>query len=155
MSETSNQLAELSHLAETLNKETDTYTEALTQLESKLRKMNLGIEAWVTLDETDVSGTPLRGTSMRTMLGYAKTFPDGWGFAVKEVRVERGLYEGDESCPWENHYEEDQPKLLLKSSRELRILAAQRIEYLLNGLRNNANAAIKSLKEARTLAGQV
>jgi hypothetical protein len=155
MNETNNQLAELSHLAETLNKETDTYTEALTQLESKLKKMNLGIEAWVILDETDGSGTPLRGTSMRTMLGYAKTFPDGWGFAVKEVRVERGLYEGDESSPWENHYEEDQPKLLLKSSRELRIRASQRMEYLLNELRDQAKASIKSLREARTLAGRV
>ena len=155
MIDTSNQLAELSNLAQTLNKETDTYREALTQLESKLKKMNLGIETWVTLDETGMSGTPMRGTSMMTMLGFAKTFPDGWGIAVKEVRVERGFYEGDESCPWENHYEEDQPKLLLKSSRELRILASKRIEYLLNEMRDQAKAAIKSLQEARKVAEQV
>jgi hypothetical protein len=155
MLETTNQLAELSHLAQTLNRETDTYTEALTQLESKLKKMNLGVEAWVTLDETGVSGTPMRGTYMRTMLGFAKTFPDGWGFAVKELRIEAGLYEGEESQPYENQYDEDQPKLLLKSSRELRIRASQRIGYLLNELRDQAQAAIKSLQEARKLAGQV
>jgi hypothetical protein len=155
MIDTSSHLAELSNLAQTLNKETDSYTAALTHLENKLRKMNLGVEGWVTVDETDFSGTPMRSSTMRTMLGFAKTVPDGWGIAVKEVRVERGFYEGDESCPWEMSYEEDQPKALLKSSRELRILASRRIEALLSELRDQARAAIKSLQEARKVAEQI
>jgi hypothetical protein len=81
--------------------------------------------------------------------------PDGWGFAVKELRVERGFFEGDESAPWENDYDEDPPKLLLKSSRELRILASQRIEYLLGQMRDRAEAAIESLRTASKLAEQV
>ena len=149
-----NQLAELSRLAETLNKETDTYTDALAQLEKKLRKMNLGVEAWVCLKAVGTKGTPERGTSIDTMLGYAKT-PDGWGFAVKDVRVENGLYEGYEDCPWENAYEQGEPKLLLKSSREVRMLAAQRIEYLLSELQTRMTEAIKSLQEARTLAERI
>lgn len=151
MLETSNRLTELSHLAETLNKETDTYTEALSQLEGKLKKLNLGIETWVNLDETKASGNPLRNTSTVVMLGFAKT-SDGWGFAIKDVRVERGFFEGDESCPWENHYDESEPKLLLKCSREQRILASHRVEYLLNSLQDQAKMTIKSLQDARKFA---
>lgn len=153
MIESSKQLTELSHLAEALNQETDAYSEALSQLEKKLRKMNLGIEAWVTLTQKGVSGSPGRDSSLRTMLGYAKT-SDGWGFAVKDIRVESGFYENDESCPYENHYEQGDPKPLLKSSRELRTLAASRMAYLLNELRDQAATAIKALQEARDLADQ-
>src|ERR1700678_2920978 len=94
-------LAELSRLAETLNKETDSYTQSLVQLEKKLSKMNLGVGAWVPLKECGTLGTPRRDSSLLTMLGYAKT-SDGWSFALKDVRIERGYFEGDESCPWEN-----------------------------------------------------
>src|SRR5438445_1828359 len=109
-------IAELSHLAATLNKATDTYTEALSQLEKKLKSLNLGIEAWVTLDETCISGSTTCSTSVRTMLGYAKTVPNGWGFVVQKVRVERGLLEGDPCLPWQQPFEEEQPRMLLQSS---------------------------------------
>jgi hypothetical protein len=154
MIETNNQLAELSHLAQVLNKETDAYSEALSQLENKLKKMNLGIEAWVNLAESSVSGNPMRSTFWRTMLGFAKT-SDGWGFAVKQVRVESGFYENDESCPWENHYDESEPKLLLKASREQRIIAAQRMEYLLKELTGQARATISFLQQARYMADKM
>jgi hypothetical protein len=128
--------------------------EALTQLQSKLRKMNLGIDAWVTLSETGVSGTPGRDSAIRKMLGYAKT-SDGWGFVVKDVRVESGFYEGDTTAPWQSHYEQDEPKLLLKCSREVRTQAAPRVGDLLNALQAEANEAIKALQQARKLAEQV
>jgi hypothetical protein len=150
---TPNSLAELSHLARTLNEQTDAYTESLTKLEKKLREMNLGVEAWVPLKDTRMSGTPDRDTSIRTILGYAKT-SDGWGFATQDLRLESGFFEGDESCPWTNEYEIDQPKLLLKGSRELRILAARRIGDLLNALKSAAEDAVKSLCEARLVTEQ-
>ncbi|HEV2991298.1 MAG TPA: hypothetical protein VG759_22860 [Candidatus Angelobacter sp.] len=144
-------LAELSNLAEDLNKETDSYTETLTNLEKNLRKLNLGVEAWVRLEERNRSGNPMRHSSTITELGYAKT-SDGWGFAVRDVRVERGYYQGDEDCPWEEHFPEGLPKPLLKSSRELRIEASREIENLLLELQNAAKAALGSVRKAKTVA---
>lgn len=152
--ENNDHLAQLSRIAQTLNQETDAYTESLTQLEKKLRQMNLGVEAWVPLKESGMSGTPGRDSSLLTVLGYAKT-SDGWGFALRDVRVERGYFEGDESCPWENHYNEGEPTLLLKSSRELRIHAAKRIGDLLLALQAASNEALKALQEAKKIAEQV
>jgi hypothetical protein len=150
---TANSLAELSLLARNLNEQTDAYTESLTKLEKNLRQMNLGVEAWVTLKETRMSGTPNRDTATRTILGYAKT-PDGWGFAVQDLRVENGFWEGDESCPWTNVYENEEPKLLLKASRELRILAAGRIGDLLEALKSGTKEAIMSIYKARLVTEQ-
>ncbi len=147
-------LAELSRLAEALNQQTDLYTQSLTELEKKLVRMNLGIETWVTLMEVATSGTPNRDTCIRTLLGFAKT-SEGWGFATKEYRIERGYFQGDEDCPYENHYEESPAKLLLKSSREVRIRAAGRIEELLDALKDRAEQTIPKLREASDLARQV
>lgn len=146
-------LAELSYLAETLNQETDVYTQSLADLERKLVRMNLGIETWVVLEEIRTSGTPKRDTCTRTLLGFAKT-GEGWGFAVQDVRIERGFFQGDSDCPYENQYEDAPPKLLLKSSRDLRIKAASRIEYLLDALKRNAEQTIPALREAREVAQQ-
>ena len=147
-------LAELSRLAEILNKETDTYTQSLTQLENKLNKLNLGIEAWVPLSESASSGSVDRQSQIRTLLGYAKT-SEGWGFAIEDVRIERGYFEGDINCPWENHFEENPARLLLKSSRELRIKAASKIEELLEALKGRAEEVLPTLRQAIEVAKQI
>lgn len=149
-----NHLAQLSSLAAVLNQETDAYTKSLADLEKKLNRLNLGIEAWVVLTESSKSGTPNRDTTTRTILGYAKT-EEGWGFALQEIRVERGYYQNDADCPWENQYEEAPPKLLLKSSRELRMRAAHRIEELLQALIARANDVIPTLQKAKELCESV
>ena len=145
-------LEELSRLAETINQETDSYTQSLAELEKKLVCMNLGIEAWVPLNpEVATSGIPERNTRIRTILGFAKT-TEGWGFAVQDVRIDRGFLDGDPNCPYENRFEDSPPKLLLKSSRELRILAAGRIEEVLDALKLEAEETISALKKAAGLA---
>jgi hypothetical protein len=145
--ETTNRLEQLSRLAQTLNKETDAYTESLAQLEGRLRQISLGVEAWVRLE------APNSDDKIVTMLGYAKT-PEGWGFAIQDARVERGFFEGNQDCPWENHYNLGDPRLLLKSSRELRILAASRMEELLAALEASANNAVAALQKAQQLAAK-
>jgi hypothetical protein len=148
-------LSELARLAETLNEETDSYTDLLSELEKQLRQLNLGIECWVTLLEVAKSGSPNgRETYIRTLLGYAKT-DEGWGFATKEVRVERGYYQGDLDCPYENDYDESQPKPLLKSSRQLRLQAAQRLGDLLEALKSTGQSFLSSIQDAKKLAKQV
>jgi hypothetical protein len=146
-----NHLSQLSSLAQVLNQETDSYTKSLTELEKKINALNLGIETWVLLIESGESGNSNRGIYRQTLLGYAKT-DEGWGFAVQERRVERGFFENDSSCPYENEYDEGPAKLLLKSSRDLRIRAARKIEDLLQGLIAKANDVIPTLKKAKELS---
>jgi len=64
---------------------------ARTTLVPKLNRLNLGVEAWVVLFESGQAGTPNRDTYSRTLLGYAKT-EEGWGFAVKDKRIERVFF---------------------------------------------------------------
>jgi len=78
---------------------------ARTTLVPKLNRLNLGVEAWVVLFESGQAGTPNRDTYSRTLLGYAKT-EEGWGFAVKDKRIERGFFENDPTCRYENEYDE-------------------------------------------------
>lgn len=146
-------LEQLSSLAAILNQETDSYTQSLAALEKKLNSMNLGIEAWVVLTESGQEGTPNRDSYQRILFGYAKT-DEGWGFAIKEKRVERGFWQNDEDCPWENEYDEGPAKLLLKSSRELRIKAARQLENLMQTLTARANEVIPTLQNAQRLAGE-
>jgi hypothetical protein len=146
-----NHLSQLSSLAQVLNQETDSYTKSLTELEKKINALNLGIETWVLLIESGESGNSNRGFYRQTLLGYAKT-DEGWGFAVQERRVERGFFENDSNCPYENECDEGPAKLLLKSSRDLRIRAARKIEDLLEGLIAKANDVIPTLKKAKELS---
>jgi hypothetical protein len=143
-----NHLSQLSSLAQVLNQETDSYTKSLTELQKRINGLNLGIETWVVLSESGKAGTPNRDTYRQTLLGYAKT-DEGWGFAIQERRIERGFFQDDSNCPYENEYDEGPAKLLLKSSRELRIRAAGRIEDLLQGLIARANDVIPTLKKAK------
>jgi len=145
---------ELTALASVLNEESNAYTQSLVSLQAKINKLNLGIEAWVTLSEGEKTGEPGRDTTIRTLFGYART-SDGWGFATKRVRIERGFFEGDHQCPWENHYDEEAPKLLLKSSRELRIQAAEHIESLLEALKDRAEEVLPTLEKAQQLAKEL
>jgi len=148
-----NQLNELAHLSQLLNKESDSHSQYLAQLEKYLRQLNLGVETWVVLSESSMSGTPSRDSSRRTYLGYAKT-DEGWLFATKIVRVERGYWQGDSDCPWENEYEEEQPKPLLKSSREIRLQAAAMLPRLLDALKENAEETLKALQQANSRLAQ-
>ena len=149
-----NHLSQLSSLAQALNQETDSYTKSLIELQKRLNKFNLGIEVWVGLLESGQAGTPNQGTYSQTLLGYAKV-DKGWGLAIKEKRIERVFVDGDSSCPYENDYDEGPAKLLLECSRELRILAAGRMERLLEALITAANDVIPTLRKARELAQSI
>jgi hypothetical protein len=137
----------LSRLAQKLNQTTDSYTQSLTDVEKQLREMNIGVEAWIEISETVKSGTPDRETSLRKMLGYSRV-TDGWSLAVKTVRVERGCQENDPNNLWENIYEEEAPKPLLKASRDVRIEAAEHVPVLLAAIEGRVAQLIQSVEEA-------
>jgi hypothetical protein len=140
-------LAVLSHLSESLNSVTDTYTKSLAEMQATLRKMNLGIKAWVPLSEVSKSGEPMRNKSIWLELGYAKT-REGWGFAVRKVRRERGYYEGELDCPWTDEYIEEDPTPLLKESREVRLEASEQVERLLDELQRRGKELLESVAKA-------
>src|SRR5579884_1504068 len=140
-------LSSLSFLAEKLNQTTDIYMQSLTAVENWLREMNLGVETWLEVSESAKSGSPDHETFQRKLLGYAK-LADGWSLAVKTVRVERGCWKNDPASPWENIYEQDAPKPLLKASRDLRIEAAEYVPRLLENLEVRVRELIKSVVEA-------
>jgi rubrerythrin len=140
-------LVSLSRLAEKLNQTTDAYTQSLTALEKQLREMNIGIEIWLEINETAKSGSPSRETSLRKLLGYAR-LTEGWSLAVKTVRVERGYMADDAQTPWENVYEEEAAKALLKASREQRIEAAEHVPKLLEQLEARMTELIRSVEQA-------
>lgn len=140
-------LASLSRLAEKLNQTTDSYTRSLIDVEKQLRDMNIGVETWLTISETAKSGSPDRETSSRKMLGYAK-LSDGWSLAVKTLRIERGQMPNDRETHWENIYEDESPRPLLKSSREWRIEAAAHVPALLNAIETHATELVLSLEKA-------
>ncbi len=140
-------LVSLSRLAEKLNQTTDSYTQSLTAVEKQLREMNLGVEIWLEVAETAKSGSPDRETSLRKLLGYAR-LTDGWSLAVKNLRVERGYLQNDSERPWENIYDEDPPKSLLKASRDLRIAAAEHVPRLLETLETRVMELIQSVEQA-------
>jgi hypothetical protein len=144
---------ELSRLAEKLNQESDAFTTRLASLNEKLNKLNLGVEVWLErspLSDQLTAGNPMRDTNEQTLLGFAKT-PDGWGLAVKDVRIERGYYENDLDCPWNCTYEVSQPKLLLKSSRQLRLKAASALPLLLEDIKEKAEQVLAQIEKARHL----
>lgn len=140
-------LSSLSLLAGKLNQTTDIYMQSLTAVESRLREMNLGVETWLEISESIKSGSPECETSLRKLLGYAK-LADGWSLAIKTVRVERRCWKNDAASPWENIYEQDPPKPLLKASRDLRIEAAEYVPRLLESLELRVKELIKSVIEA-------
>ncbi|HEV3040846.1 MAG TPA: hypothetical protein VHA33_23975 [Candidatus Angelobacter sp.] len=105
------------------------------------------MESWIEIAETAKAGNPDRETSLRKLLGYVK-LADGWSLAVKTVRIERGCWQNDPKSPWENTYEEEAPKPLLKASRDLRIEAAQFVPKLLERLEERVAELIRSVEEA-------
>lgn len=71
-------LKQLTHEAELLNSASDILQEAITVIESRLKKMNLGIAAW-----HKCSGAKTHSE----YLGYAK-FNGRWGIGIKTVPVD-------------------------------------------------------------------
>ena len=121
-------LSALDSQAGRLNELSDEINGKLAAIESRIVGMNIGMDFWY--------GSPIRrkdavvtsigdGTSTEIVELLGLTKEEGkWCLAVKAIKVEKGFFEGDYNCPYENRYFAGIPITpLLSSSRELRIAA--------------------------------
>lgn len=136
----SNSFARLEKLSAQLNKSSDSVSDTLKRLESKLATLRLGVEVW--LDKplcveplTDSNGKTMEIIS--TFLGYAKV--DGtWHIAIQndfELTTT-----GDPSG--------DHPQAIQQASREERIMALQRIPELIKAIEAKAEGELKKIESA-------
>lgn len=118
---------ELESSANELNNASETLNETLANVEQKLRRLNFGFEVWFEQplfqsDSTGGIGLYEHSTDFIDVLGFASV--DGkWSLAVKRMKRVSGFYQGDETCPYTNHYADGAPVSLLSQSRSIRMSA--------------------------------
>lgn len=154
--EISRLLAELAQTAQTLNRESDSINALIERFEETLRKLNVGLEVWVTdpslrrehwTEENDEGEVVERGTR-EDELGFAK-YPDEWRLVIRTA-----AYREHPDGRWElvntGHYT---PLLkympLLQASRDIRIKALALFPALLKELKREADAALRAIEDAK------
>jgi hypothetical protein len=128
-----NSFKQLSVASSQLNAVSDELGKLIAQLESELKKLNLGIEGWVQIDGG--SSDPNGHEWWSRNVGYAKV--DGkWGIALRSAS-------GDVRSP---EYDDSDTKLFNEAPRDLRIAAIDKIPDLLEKLSAAAEATTKEIK---------
>jgi prefoldin subunit 5 len=122
---------ELSSAAESLNSVSDALSKAVADIDDGLKKLNLGIEAWVSV----CAGTDHRdATYWSRDLGYAKV-NGKWGIALREVE---GSHVNDDH--------EIEEWLFNDAARSSRLEAIKKIPELLSKLQEEAAKVTKMLQ---------
>lgn len=131
--EISRLLSELSEVAATLNRESDSLNALIERFQHILRQLNVGLEVWLV--------NPIRRDSrpsgvVETYLGFAKG-GDNW-----ELRIRHSTYCGDEGLT------EDECALL-DASRADRIAALEAFPSILVVLKEKAEEAVQAIQDAK------
>jgi len=127
----------LHSVAVDLNATSDQIGKPIVELDSALKKLNLGISAWVTV----LSETKPNGTVRHADIGYAKI--DGtWGIALRHVK-------GDYSHP------DPEEWLFNDAPRSLRLAAIGHIPDLLEKLSKEAVETTAELKKQLSTVQEV
>jgi len=136
----------LSAVASDLNSVSDELGKSVTELDSALKKLNLGISVWVSMRGND--GLPEDTWYRNEDLGYAK-IGGKWGIALRTVS-------GDYQYPEHENVEE---WLFNDAPRSLRLSAIGHVAELLDALSKEADETTKKLKaklaEAQAVATAV
>ena len=120
----------LSAVASDLNFSSDELGKSISELDVSLKKLNLGIPAWVTIRGED---NPNEGLYWSEKLGYEK-LGGIWGIALETVS---GHYDGDERVErW----------LFNEGPRSLRLSAIEFIPQLLEKLSSEAEQTAKNIR---------
>lgn len=153
---------ELTHLSEKLNKASDRLNAVITDINSKLQKLNLGIEAWYeSLSCFLWSGDPQYEGKARSprsfeaeFLGFARV-GDAWQLAVKKAIVRQTWNpQFEDYVEWEL-IATGSPVPLLKCSREIRAAAVEILPKLLDVLKKKGEAILQAVANAEQLAAQI
>jgi hypothetical protein len=136
---------QLAVAATNLNAVSDQLGKTIVQLDSSLKKLNLGVSAWVTISSNEWPD----GSWASDQLGYDKI--DGeWGIGIRKVSGSYTHEEcGENSTEWLFH----------TAPRTLRIAAIEKIPELIDELTKQADAttkkAIAKLDQANQLAAAI
>jgi hypothetical protein len=136
----------LSEIAPALNTASDELTKTVSYLDEALKKLNIGLAAWVTFRYRGGEDEPQAYDE--DQIGYSKV--NGvWGIALKRIWGDpaRGIY-GHEG-PW----------LFNDASREMRLLSVDKIPEVIEQLAKDAVDTKKKIEEkteeVRTLADAI
>lgn len=148
----SSYLSALESQAGTLNTLSDQVNSKLTDIESRIVKLNIGMEFWYSypIHRDDSVGTfSLDSTSEQDVqvLGLAKV-SGSWCLAVKPIKLVKGFYEGDYRAPFENRYAAGKVQPLLSASRDLRIAALAHMPEFLEKLSEHVREANEVIQKA-------
>jgi hypothetical protein len=123
----------LSSSARSLNAGTDELTKLGTSFDAALKKLNLGIDAWIEM----ACGSNEMGTrSYYDQLGYAK-ISGKWAVGIRQV--ERDEHSGDEEVTQEWFFAD--------APRELRISAVNRMPELIQKLQEEAQRTSERIND--------
>jgi hypothetical protein len=133
--------------AANLNNISDELGKSIEGLDSALKRLNLGVTAWVTMDRGD--NTEKGGANWYSRdLGYAK-IGGKWGIAIRTLSGDYAYPDGDQEDWW----------LFNDAPRWLRILAIDHMAALIEKLIDETNATAEKVKakieEARELGGAI
>jgi hypothetical protein len=139
--------AKLSAVAKDLNSVSDEFGELITQIDSALKKLNLGVSVWITIAEREAYPEVGDVYAETDQIGYDKIHGK-WGVALRTVGLDIT-----------NGHEHTEEWLFNDAPRLMRISAVDKIAELLEALTVKAvemkdNVAAK-LVEARSVADAV
>jgi len=136
----------LSAVAPTLNVASNELTQAVSVLDEALKKLNIGLVAWVPFRLREDDDSP--EVFDRDQIGYAKV-EGRWGIALRRIWGDASLDVHRQDGPW----------LFNDAPRELRLLGVDRIPELIEALAkeafNTAKRVQEKTKEVRELADAI
>lgn len=141
---------ELSNLASKLNQKSDTLNKTIEDIEAKLNKLNLGVEAWlenhcVEIGDPDHDRDEEVTSRDEILLGFAR-FEDGWHLAIKDTVAEKDA-DGDFITA-----DVRSIRTLLTAPRNVRIKAMGLIPRLLDQIKAEAESLLKDIDAAEQSA---
>jgi hypothetical protein len=126
----------LSSVAPTLNAASDELTQAVAVLDENLKKLNVGLNAWVTFRSRAAHPSLSDEEYDVDQIGYGKV--DGkWGIALRHIWGNYALEEFGGEGPW----------LFNDAPRELRLLGVDKIPELIEALGKEASETTKKVRE--------
>lgn len=148
---------ELSELSRKLNQKSDTLNEIIVSINTKLQKLNFGIEVWLDSKWVD-EGAPYYGGDdgdlgpflETTVLGYAPV-NDTWQLAVKTVTM---VTADSGVLPWKVDSAEP-ARALLQATRIHRMQSMPLIPDLLDELKRAAQKLLRNIEAAEKRAKEL
>jgi hypothetical protein len=137
----------LSAVASSLNAASDALTKVVSTLDESLKKLNIGITAWVTFRRrVDANGDP--DDYDEDQIGYCK-IRGTWGIALRRTWGNTNWEDSNYDGPW----------LFNDAPRDMRVIGVDKIPKLIEALSERASETTKEVlektEEVRKLAGVI